>query len=66
LPLLVRVVAWLLLDGPADLPQMPPEGVRGFGCAPRQVLPEGRLLSQGLARLDLAGLVPFGLTGINE
>ena len=27
LPLLVRVVAWLLLDGPADLPQMQPEGV---------------------------------------
>jgi hypothetical protein len=28
---------------------------------PRQVLPEGRLLAQGLTRLDPASLVPFGL-----
>jgi hypothetical protein len=40
---------------------MPPEGVGRFGRAPRQVFPEGGLLAQGLTRLDLAGLVPFGL-----
>ena len=59
--LLVPVVACLLLDGSADLPQMPPEGVCRFGCAARQVLPEGRLLAQGLTRVDLASLVPFRL-----
>ena len=61
LPLLVPAWACLPLDGPADLPQMPPEGVGRFGCAARQVLPEGRLLAQGLTRLDLASLGPFGL-----
>jgi len=51
----------LLLDGTADPPQVPPEGVGRFGCPPRQITIEGRLLAQGLACLDLVGLVPLCL-----
>jgi hypothetical protein len=54
----------LLLDGTADPPQVPPEGVGRFGCPARQVLSEGRLLAQGLARLDLAGLIPLDLADL--
>ncbi len=51
----------LLLDGTADPPQVPPEGVGRFGCPPRQVFTEGCLLAQGLTRLDLTGLITLDL-----
>jgi hypothetical protein len=54
-------VSCLFLDGSADPPQMLPEGVGRLGCPPRQEIAESHLLAQGLAGLDLAGLVPLGL-----
>ena len=54
----------LLLDGTADPPQVPPEGVGRFGCPPRQVFSEGCLLAQGLTRLDLAGLISLDLPDV--
>ena len=54
----------LLLDGTADPPQVPPEGVGRFGCPPRQVFTEGCLLAQGLTRLDLTGLIPLDLANL--
>ena len=56
-----RTGAGLLLDGPADLPEMLPEGVRRVGRASRQVIVEGRLLAQRLASPDPAGLLALGL-----
>jgi len=40
---------------------MPPEGVRGIGGAPRQVVVEGRLPAKRLTCPDPAGLFAFGL-----
>src|SRR5215472_786411 len=54
----------LLLDGAADLPQVPPEGVGRFGCPPRQVFAEGCLLAQGLTGLDLTGLIPLDVADL--
>ncbi len=53
----------LLLDGPADPPKMSPEGVRRIGGAPRQVVVEGRLLTQRLTCPDPACLFALGLPG---
>jgi hypothetical protein len=54
----------LLLDGTADPPQVPPEGVGRFGCPPRQVFAEGCLLAQGLTRLDLTGLILLDIANL--
>ncbi len=54
----------LLLDGTADPPQVPPEGVGRFGCPPRQVFTEGCLLAQGLTRLDLTGLILLDIANL--
>jgi hypothetical protein len=41
-----------------------PEGVGRFGCPTRQAFTEGRLLAQGLTRLDLTDLTPLDLADL--
>ena len=54
---LVHVAPHLLLDGTANSPEMPPEGVGRFRGAPRQIVVEGRLLAERLACPDSARLL---------
>src|ERR1700733_6286303 len=51
----------LFFDGPADAPQMPPEGVGRVSGASGQVVIESGLLAQCLALPDPASLVPLAL-----